>query len=545
MNLFPFFEDMENKKVLVIGGGKVAAGKIEKLLEFTAKITVISPDFSGVEDIRRSEKGKQIRWIQRQFWNQDVEEADVVIGAADDHALHARIAKLCREHHIPVNIVDDPSLCTFMFPALICRGDLTIGISSNGKSPAAVAYVRQLIEKALPDSIGEIISRMGQMRPEILSEVPDQKERTALFREILGMLLETDGKAEDARIREKITSCVEEIKAREEVEKEAAEEETEEETEEKELEADPNAPKEDIYVAKPWMEEDPEEEKRVFRLAARGSALSKAQACLVQEMLEKQGVKTGIVTVVTEGDRQKDVPLAEIGGKGLFVKEVEKKLLDNEADIAVHSAKDLPRETETGLVIGGLPEMADPRDCLVFREGTDLSGPVMVGTGSRRRIMELQNLFPSMRFKNLRGNVDTRLQKLRSGEYDAVVLAKAGLERLKPDLTGLQMRVLEVEECIPAPCQGMLALECRKEDLETQDVLKSITDEWAFRRFTVERYLMELMQADCHEAFGVFVQLFHEDISISAMYKGKHATIRGRYESYKILCEEVKIALSE
>lgn len=545
MNLFPFFEDIENKKVLVVGGGEVAARKIEKLLAFTERITVIAPSFTGMEKIRQSEKGQGIRWIERKFWNQDIEEADVVIGAADNHALHARIAKLCQEKKIPVNIADDPSLCTFVFPAVICRGDLTIGISSNGKSPAAVAYVRHLIEDALPDSIGEIISRMGELRPQILSRIPDQKERRDLFQQILAFLLETDGKAEDAEIEEKIASCEKEIKAREAVEKEAAEEENEEETQEKELYADPDAPEEDIFVAKPWMEEKPEEEKRVFRLAARGSALSKAQALQVQELLQKTGVKTELLTVVTEGDRQKDVPLTEIGGKGLFVKEVEKTLLEKKADIAVHSAKDLPRELSEGLIIGGLPEMADPRDCLVYREGTDLSGSVVTGTGSLRRIGELKRLFPSMKFQNLRGNIDTRLQKLRSGEYDAIVLAKAGLERLKPDLTGLQIRVLEISECIPAAGQGLLALECRQEDEEARAVLKAVTDEWMVRRFTVERYLMQLLQTDCHEAFGVFAQLFHDDLSISAVYHGKRATIKGRYESYKILCEEVKIALSE
>ena len=171
-------------------------------------------------------------------------------------------------------------------------------------------------------------------------------------------------------------------------------------------------------------------------LATRGSALAMAQAAIVKKKLEDVGEQVTILPVKTKGDRDRQRPLTEIGGDGLFIRELEKVLLSGEADLAVHSAKDLPYQLADGLRIAGVPEAADPRDCLLTRSCTADPGadygpdPLCIGTGSPRRRLEYARRYPDAMYLEIRGNVLTRVEKLRRGEYDGIILAKAGLDRL-------------------------------------------------------------------------------------------------------------------
>lgn len=177
MTLFPFFENIEDKHFLVIGGGGVAKSKIKRLKQFTDNITVIaeSTDIEGA--------------IIRPFEDSDLDGADYVIGASDDRELNHSISSLCRSKGIPVNIVDNPELCTFIFPSLIKRGDLVIGISSSGKSPAFSQYIRRELEKVIPDNAEDIIEELYTLRNELKKTVPDQKERAKILKEKLNELL--------------------------------------------------------------------------------------------------------------------------------------------------------------------------------------------------------------------------------------------------------------------------------------------------------------------------------------------------------------------
>ncbi|MCM1115768.1 MAG: bifunctional precorrin-2 dehydrogenase/sirohydrochlorin ferrochelatase [Clostridium sp.] len=172
MTLFPFFEDIENKTFLVVGGGKVAKGKINRLKQFTDKIIVIAPKTDITE----------CRVIKREFEKSDLAFADYVIGASDDRALNKNISLLCQARGIPVNIVDDSSLCTFIFPSLIKHGDLTVGITTNGKSPALSQYLRKEIEKLIPDDIESIIDEMSALRERVKNDVPNQKDRAEILK---------------------------------------------------------------------------------------------------------------------------------------------------------------------------------------------------------------------------------------------------------------------------------------------------------------------------------------------------------------------------
>lgn len=307
--------------------------------------------------------------------------------------------------------------------------------------------------------------------------------------------------------------------------------------------------------------------KRTIRIATRGSRLAMAQTDLVATMLGGLGYDTETVIISTKGDQNRKESLARIGGKGLFVREIENALLENRADIAVHSAKDLPSELSDGLAIAGVPETESPADCLVWVKGNadvfthqavtgeysdqpsvvhfHTSHPV-IGTASPRRETELKHLYPQAEFKLMRGNVDTRLQKLASGEYDATILAEAGLKRLKPDLSGFEVRRLSLDECIPAACQGIIAIECRRDDKEMLQVLSDhlITDPMTRYRFDIERYMLELLNADCSMAVGANAAFgeMQEDgdiaLTLRAMLKGKHVIEQGLLSGFQDLCEK-------
>ena len=284
---------------------------------------------------------------------------------------------------------------------------------------------------------------------------------------------------------------------------------------------------------------------REICVAGRGSRLAMAQNELVKALLEKKGYKVRIMTVSTRGDRDRKSAVTELGGNGPFVRDVEKVLLTKEADIAVHCAKDLPYELAPGLCIAGIPDAADPRDCLIMRRGAagssgavgdrdrkasdgtavgdrDLDAsdgtaaiqpprPLVIGTGSPRRIRQLQKLYAGekaeLEFREIRGNITTRLDKLRRGEYHGIVLAKAGLDRIGADLRDLDVRVFEPEEMIPAVGQGLLACECREEDMEIRALLESLTPPQNALRYQVERELFCRYRCDCRSAVGIYARI--------------------------------------
>ena len=279
---------------------------------------------------------------------------------------------------------------------------------------------------------------------------------------------------------------------------------------------------------------------RELCIAGRGSRLAMAQNELVKKLLEKEGYKVNILTVSTKGDRDRKSSVTALGGNGPFVRDVEKALLSKEADIAVHCVKDLPYEMAPGLCIAGMPDAADPRDCLILRPGAagiavDLQKtgaaeqsqiaekPLTIGTGSPRRISQLRALSDKLglqvEFKDIRGNITTRLEKLRRGEYDGIVLAKAGLDRIGADLSGLDVRILEPEEMIPAVGQGMLACECRESDAEMRALLDRITPPENYLRYEIERGIFCRFRCDCRSAVGIHTRISPNSADLLLMYE--------------------------
>lgn len=246
-------------------------------------------------------------------------------------------------------------------------------------------------------------------------------------------------------------------------------------------------------------------------IGSRASKLALWQAEHVQALLKKIGIKTQIKKITTEGDRIQDRSLWELGGKGLFLKEIEEELVAGTIDLAVHSLKDVPYDLPTGLVIGAVLEREDPSDAFVsvkYKSIQDLPAEAKVGTSSLRRLVQLKRKYPNCNYESLRGNVDTRLKKLDAGDFDAIILASAGLMRL-----GLEKRIGERLDIIPAAAQGAIGIECRADH---EAVLKSIAPlnhEITARVVTVERDFLRDVQGTCQTPVGCFVTVDPHDLS--------------------------------
>jgi hydroxymethylbilane synthase len=246
-----------------------------------------------------------------------------------------------------------------------------------------------------------------------------------------------------------------------------------------------------------------------LRLGTRGSALALAQAELVAGAL---AADVEIVPITTSGDEGgRGAPVED---KSRFVKEIEEALLREEVDLAVHSAKDVPTELPDGLSIVGVPERADARDALCGADAlAELSEGAIVGTGSLRRRSQLLAARPDLDVRDLRGNVDTRLRKLAEGDYEAVVLAAAGLARLGRADEG---KPLSERKLVPAAGQGCLALEARTEDDATAGAAGELTDRRALMELTAERALVGRLEASCHTPVGAHARLGGDSLSLTA-----------------------------
>ena len=252
-----------------------------------------------------------------------------------------------------------------------------------------------------------------------------------------------------------------------------------------------------------------------LRLGTRGSKLALAQSSQVaQAITEATGVSVELVVISTRGDRIQNKPLAEIGGKGLFTMELESALRDGSIDFAVHSLKDLPTDDPRGLCLPVTPKRADPRDVWVGAKNA-----VRVGTGSLRRGSQIKVLHPGVEIHGIRGNVDTRLAKLDRGDYDAIILAAAGMKRL--DIVRQDAVPLAVSECVPAPAQGVLGIQAREGDTEVHDILRSIHDPITHSCVGVERAFLASIQGGCNVAAGCCVMPVEGGFQIEAYHEGR------------------------
>ena len=267
-----------------------------------------------------------------------------------------------------------------------------------------------------------------------------------------------------------------------------------------------------------------------LRLGTRRSALATTQSTWVADQLRILGHEVELVEIVTEGDTS-NAPLSTLGGTGVFAAALRQALLAGDVDLAVHSLKDLPTEPEPGLVIAAIPPREDPRDVLVSRSGAglgELPAGAVVGTGSPRRVAQLAALGLGLEFKDIRGNVDTRIALAREGAVDVVVLARAGLARLG--------RLAEVAEVIdplqmlPAPGQGALAVECRIGDRATITLLSELDDPDTRAAVTAERALLAALEAGCSAPVGALAEIVEGQDGVELSLRGFVGAVDGSFD---------------
>ncbi|OWA33502.1 hydroxymethylbilane synthase [Saccharibacillus sp. O16] len=261
---------------------------------------------------------------------------------------------------------------------------------------------------------------------------------------------------------------------------------------------------------------------RTIVVGSRQSALALTQTNQVIEALQKLTDEQGLAfrfevkKIVTKGDQILDVTLSKVGGKGLFVKEIEQALLNGEIDMAVHSMKDMPAVLPEGLINGAVPLRQDARDCLISRTGVDLDGlphGAKVGTSSLRRSSQLLAYRPDLKLEWIRGNIDSRLRKLETEGFDAILLAAAGLKRM-----GWEDRItsyIPVEICLPAVGQGALGIECRADDKGLLELLRHYQDENTARTVQAERSLLAALNGGCQVPIGAYAVLGEDGCTVS------------------------------
>ncbi|MGM0213658.1 hydroxymethylbilane synthase [Enterococcus sp. AZ109] len=246
---------------------------------------------------------------------------------------------------------------------------------------------------------------------------------------------------------------------------------------------------------------------KTLRVGTRKSPLAMKQTQLVVEQLNQlYPIEIEIVGLSTKGDRMPHAPLTQIGGKGVFVKEVEYHLQQKTIDFAVHSLKDLPARLPEDLVLAATPKRAMPYDCLILKEPDTLSQerPLVIGTSSIRRSKQISQLYPHAEIVPIRGKIETRLKKMVTQQMDGTILACAGLERMNYFAQLPSYRILTPEECVPAVGQGILGIECRKEDHELQQLLALLTDKDTWLAAQAERYFLRQMNGDCEIPIGAY-----------------------------------------
>jgi hydroxymethylbilane synthase len=256
-----------------------------------------------------------------------------------------------------------------------------------------------------------------------------------------------------------------------------------------------------------------------LRIGSRGSILARWQADFVRKQLfQLTGVEAEIIIIKTSGDKMQQSPLTQIGGKGIFIKELEEALLEDSIDLAVHSVKDIPTETPGRLHFPAVCRRDDVRDCLVSHSGTllaNLKQGARVGTSSLRRQAQLRHYRPDLDLRELRGNVDTRLRKVESGEYEAIVLSKAGLDRL-----GWSQKITEplsTEISLPAVGQGAIAIESRVSDRDADEILSKLNDLETRTAIIAERALLSALQGGCQVPLGAWARMERTELVMEAV----------------------------
>ncbi len=491
--MLPISLRADGRRALIVGGGNVAFRKAEALLEAGFALTVIAP--SIVDRLRALLDRPDARLHEREYAGADLTDADLVIAATDRDEVNATVVADARAARVLVCDAANPDSGDFTMQATVRVGELTFGIDSGRSTPAfAQRIARELRERFGPDyaAAGRTLARMRTYVRAVL----DKNQRGPVMHDLAERPIE-----ELARMNP--------VQAEHEVE-------------------------ETIHrISHPDAHAQGAPRRTAVTCASRASALAMTQTRLVAAALAQRGIATTIQTVTTTGDREQDRPVSELGSVNVWVKELEVALLERRADYAVHSCKDLPGELDPAMQLAAISAREDARDAFCserYATFDALPAGATVGTSSERRRAQLHALRSDLRYESLRGNVDTRLRKLREGQYDAIVLAMAGLSRLGVKAT--HTVPFDAHKMVPAVGQGALAAEtlAGNDDLSSE-LYAAVNHEPTQWCVEAERAVLRSLRAGCSAPLGVHAQLVGALMTIDAAFATAGGTmLRERVE---------------
>jgi len=475
--VYPIALDLRGRSVVIVGGGNVAGRKVAGLLETGALVTVVAPE--PAQTLREAARRGEIQLAERRFEASDLDGACLVFAATDDPAVNAAVVGAARSRRI---LVDDTSGAVpgDFATALAHRvGTLTFAIDTGGASPSFAMRLQRELRERFDERYARAAKTLAFARDYVKSVVPPE-ERAHVMGELAGRDIDALAAMNPGMVENDV---------------------------------------DEAYAARKRKARDIAEGPFVQLVCAtRASALAMWQTRHVMGELAQRGVVSTVLQISTKGDRVLDRSLSELGTDGVFVKELESALRDGRADYAVHSCKDLPSTLPEDMSLAAIGPRADPRDafCSERYPSIDaLPAGALVGTSSPRRRALLEALRPDLRFEVIRGNVDTRLRKLREGEYDAILLAMAGLVRL--GLGAAYTVPIAADVIVPAVGQGALAIEVRARDTS---LAERIHDAFADRdtelAVSAERAFLRTLQGGCQAPVGAYGTISGGVLTLSA-----------------------------
>ena len=497
---YPIALDIRGWAAVVVGGGAVAERKVEQLAASGARVTLVAPTVGA--GLRAAAERGEFALRERGFEEGDLEGARLAFAATNDDALNARISNLARARGILVNDAGDAARGDFSVPIVHRSGALTFTIETGGLSPSFAKRLREEVRERFGERYGRAAETLGVMRAYAQTVVAPNL-RAAVMGRLAGREIEELAAMNPVQAHDAVEAAVAHL-----------------------TDASNGAPVTQLVCA------------------SRASALAMWQTRHTIAQLASAGIASTILQISTKGDQVQDRSLAAIGTDSLFVKELELALREERADYAVHSCKDLPSTLPDDMRLAAIGPREDPRDAFCserYASFEALPAGALVGTSSPRRRAQLQALRGDLRYETIRGNVDTRLRKLRAGEFDAIFLAMAGLRRL--GLGAAYTVPMDPLRIVPAVGQGALAIECRRADEALAAKLDDILGDRATTlAVTAERAYLRTLRGGCQAPVGAHGTLDGGDLHLAgviAALDGSHV-VRGELHAPCATLEEAE-----
>lgn len=465
MPSLPLSLRVAGRRAVIVGGGAVAVHKCASLLRAGAAVTVIAA--APVEELRALAAEGRIALAERAYTSGDLRDALLAVAATDDDAVNARVVADANAARIIVVDASDRERGDAAMPSVSRVGDVVIAVDTGGSSPAFAKRISREAGERFGESYARAARVLAHART-YLRALCSPAERRAAMRELSELPIERLATITAIDIEHDAETIVERLRG--------------------------------AGGATPVT--------RSVTCASRASALAMTQTRFVAARLARRGIATTILNVTTTGDRITDRAIGKIGSENVFVTELEHALRDGRADYAVHSCKDLPSVLADGMQLAAISAREDPRDAFCserYATFAELPPGARVGTSSPRRRAQLHALRGDLRYEEVRGNVDTRLRKLREGTYDAIVLAMAGLNRLKA--RAAHTVPFDVETLVPAAAQGALAIETRVGAAVAPELRAALNDEIAERCVAAERAVLRELHAGCTAPIGAYARV--------------------------------------